>query len=306
MPTSPPAPRPAVARATLWVLLSAASFGSIAILTVLATDAGAPLLSVLFWRYVVAFPLLVLVAGGPARLAALPRRRLAPLVLVGGGVQGLITLLSLSSLRYIPVATLAFLFYTYPAWVALFSALRGRERLDGRRIAALALSLAGLALMVGAPSSGSLHPVGVALALGAAVAYGLFIPMVERLQAGIAPEAAATAVVAGAGVLLGLVALAAGELTADLPARAWAAVAGLALIATALAFISFLRGLAVLGPVRTAIVSTVEPFWVALLGLVVLGQPLGGGTLAGGVLIAAAVVLLHLPGRPAAEGAPAA
>jgi drug/metabolite transporter (DMT)-like permease len=58
------------------------------------------------------------------------------------------------------------------------------------------------------------------------------------------------------------------------------------------AFVLFLRGLAAIGPVRTAIVSTVEPFCAALLGAVVLGQPLSPGTLAGGGLIATAVVLL--------------
>ena len=53
-------------------------------------------------------------------------------------------------------------------------------------------------------------------------------------------------------------------------------------------------GLAVIGPVRTAIVSTIEPFWTALLGGLVLRQALGPRTLLGGVCIASAVVLLQL------------
>jgi drug/metabolite transporter (DMT)-like permease len=65
-----------------------------------------------------------------------------------------------------------------------------------------------------------------------------------------------------------------------------------------LAFLAFLRGLAEIGPVRTAIVSTVEPFWTALLGSIVLGQQIGPRTLGGGLLIAAAVVLLQLGHRP--------
>jgi drug/metabolite transporter (DMT)-like permease len=73
-----------------------------------------------------------------------------------------------------------------------------------------------------------------------------------------------------------------------------------------LAFLAFLRGLATIGPVRTAIVSTVEPFWAALLGSVVLGQQLGVRTLGGGLLIATAVVLLQLgPRMRAPVSAPA-
>jgi drug/metabolite transporter (DMT)-like permease len=49
----------------------------------------------------------------------------------------------------------------------------------------------------------------------------------------------------------------------------------------------------VLGTVRTAIISTVEPFYTAVLGAIVLGQAAGPGTIAGGALIAAAVLLLQ-------------
>jgi drug/metabolite transporter (DMT)-like permease len=72
------------------------------------------------------------------------------------------------------------------------------------------------------------------------------------------------------------------------------AIGTMAVLSTVLAFIAFLRGLAVIGPVRTAIVSTIEPFWTALLGGLVLSQALGPRTLLGGVCIAAAVVLLQL------------
>jgi drug/metabolite transporter (DMT)-like permease len=157
--------------------------------------------------------------------------------------------------------------------------------------------------MVGAPGAATLHPLGVVLALGAAVAYGLFVPLIGRLQEGVAPVVAAVHIVLGAGLIFLVAALATGGLTVSLPARAWAAIAALALFPTALAFVTFLRGLATLGPVRTAIVSTVEPFFTALLGLLALGQPLGAGTLLGGAAIAVAVVLLHLPQRNAANPA---
>ena len=88
-------------------------------------------------------------------------------------------------------------------------------------------------------------------------------------------------------------------LTLALTPTAWAAIATLAIVSTALAFVAFLSGLAVLGPVRTAIVSTIEPFWAALLGAIVLHQPLGWPTLAGGGAIAGAVLMLQLPQREA-------
>ncbi len=294
-----PGSRRAILVATLLVLLSAGCFGANSILTIVATKAGVPLFAILFWRYGLAAPMLATVAAisgfsGPGRLA-IARARLLPLLFLGGGGQALVIFLALSSLNYIPAATLGFLFYTYPAWVALFAAVRG-ERLDTRRIVALVLSLAGIVFMVGAPFSGgpgALRPAGVALALGAAIAYALFIPLIGRLQAGLDPAAASTYVVLAASALFGLLGLATGNFRLALPPVGWAVVTALALISTTLGFIAFLRGLQILGPVRTAIVSTVEPFWIAVLGLVVLAQPISPAVLGGGVLIAAAVVLLQ-------------
>jgi len=296
---------PALSRATLLVLFSACCFGSIPILITLATTSGARLVDVLAWRYLLAAVLLVVVSGGLGAVRA-PGRRAWPAIFLAGGGQAAIAFVSLSALRYIPAATLTFLFYTYPAWVAVMSALRGAERISGRRALALALSLAGIALMVGMPGAGGLHPLGALLALSSALLYAAYIPLIDRLGRGLPPAVTSTYTCVGAGVILTVVALAQGGLAMQFAPIGWLAVLILAVVSTVLAFIAFLRGLAEIGPVRTAIVSTIEPFWSALLGSVVLGQQIGPRTLTGGLLIAAAVILLQLGPRTAAAPAPAA
>jgi drug/metabolite transporter (DMT)-like permease len=284
-------PAPALARATALILLSAACFGSIAILVTLATRSGAPLVSVLAWRYLLAT--LILFAAAGAAASGLSSRRALTIAVLGGAGQALIAFVSLSALRYVTAATLSFLFYTYPAWVTLFAVVRGKERVDGSRLAALGCSLAGVALMIGMPGAEGMHPAGVALALGSAVLYAAYIPMINSLTKDIAPAASAACIALGAGILFTAAGLATGTMTARMAPAAWAACLTLALVSTALAFIVFLRGLAVLGPVRTAIISAVEPFFTAVLGALFLAQALTAGTLGGGALIALAVYLLH-------------
>lgn len=298
--------RQSTTRATLLILFSACCFGSIAILTTIAIGSGARLIDVLVWRYVIAALLLVVVSGGFAAVRR-PGRRALPLLVLAGGGQAVIAFVSLSALQYIPAATLTFLFYTYPAWVAVISALRGVERLTAPRAGALLLSLAGIALMVGMPGSGGLHPVGVVLALSAALLYALYIPMINHFGAGLPPAVTSTFASGGAAIVLLAASLLQGGPRIDLAALAWASIVVLAVVCTVLAFITFLRGLAVIGPVRTAIISTVEPFWTALLGSVVLGQQLGPRTFAGGLFIAAAVIVLqaaHRAGAPASAPGP--
>ena len=283
-------------RATLLVVFSACCFGSIPILITLAIGSGARLIDTLVWRYAIAALLLVVVSGGVGAIRSAGHRALPLLVLAGGG-QAAVAFVSLSALKYIPAASLTFLFYTYPAWLAVISAVRGTEKLTGPRTLALVLSLAGLALMVGMPGAGGLHPIGVALALSAALLYAVYIPMIGHLGKDLSPAVTSTYASAGAAVVLVAASLFQGGPRVEFSSLAWMVIGVLAVVCTVLAFIAFLRGLAVIGPVRTAIISTVEPFWTALLAGVVLGQPIGPRTLSGGVLIAAAVVVIQVGHR---------
>jgi drug/metabolite transporter (DMT)-like permease len=173
------------------------------------------------------------------------------------------------------------------------------EPLSGRRVLALGLSLAGIAVMVGLPGTGraSIAAPGVLLALAGALLYALYIPMIDRLGRELSPALTAAFATSGAAVILAAAAATTGDVTLRQPAIVWLMIVLLAVVCTVIAFIAFLRGLAGIGPVRTAIVSTVEPFWGALLASVVLAQPLSPRTLTGGVLVAAGVVVLNLPPR---------
>ena len=293
-PPNPPAAAPlTTARATLFVVAAACCFGAISVFTAVADAGGSSLLNTMAWRYAIGALLLAAVTG-PAALR-ISGARAARLVVIGGVGQAMVSFLGLLPLtRYhLPAGTLAFLFYTYPAWVALFAAARGTERIDRVRGAALALSLAGILTLVGNPFASSLSPPGVAIALLAAVVYAVYVPVLGRLRGELPPAVASAYVAAGAAIVYVASASATGTLTAAVSPAAWGAILVLAVVAIVFAFILFLRGLAVLGPVRTAIVSTAEPFFTAALAAVILAQPLTASTAAGGVLIAAAVVLLQ-------------
>jgi drug/metabolite transporter (DMT)-like permease len=280
-----------IGRATLLIVISALSFGSISILTVLTTRAGTSLLTAMAWRYVLA----AVVLGAGLRLASMvsvSRRRVAQLMLMGGCGQALITYLSLHALEYIPVGPLAFLFYTYPAWVALIAAVRRTEPLTSVRIVALVLALAGVTIMVGAPT-GKLSPVGVVLALASALLYSAYLPTLGQIQRGVPASVATFLLISGAAIAFVLAALFAGELSLPRSTVVWVNILLLTFVSTVIAFWSLIKGLSVLGPVRTAIIATVEPFFTAVLGVVVLGNQLTTSTLIGGVLIAAAVLVIE-------------
>lgn len=280
-----------VGRATLLIVISALSFGSISTLTVLTTSAGVPLLTAMAWRYLLGAALLA-VAAPTKQLRSLPRKRIIQLMLVGGVGQALITYLSLHALEYIPVGPLAFLFYTYPAWVALIAAMRRTERLTTLRMTALVLALAGVAIMVGSPTE-KLSPIGVMLAIVSALLYSVYLPALEYVQQDIPALLSTFLLIAGAAISFVLAALFTGELFLPREAAVWSNIFLLAIVSTIIAFSALIKGLSVLGPVRTAIIATVEPFFTAILGVLVLGNQFSVSTLIGGVLIAAAVLVIE-------------
>jgi len=280
-----------VGRATLLIVVSAFSFGSISVLTVLTTRAGVPLLTAMAWRYVLGAVVLGAVVQ-IKQISSVPRQRIIQLMLIGGLGQALITYLSLHALEYIAVGPLAFLFYTYPAWVALLAAVRRTEKLTPVRVLALTLALTGVTIMIGAPTE-KLNPIGAMLALVSALLYSAYLPALARVQEDIPALLSTLLLIVGAAISFVIAALFAGELFLPRGAAVWSNIFVLALVSTVIAFSTLIKGLSVLGPVRTAIIATVEPFFTATLGALVLANQFGVATLIGGILIAAAVLVIE-------------
>jgi drug/metabolite transporter (DMT)-like permease len=280
-----------IGRATVLIVISALSFGSISVLTVLVTRNGVSLITTMTWRYVLAGVLLI-AAPQLRTLRSVSRRQVIQLLLVGGLGQALITYLSLHALDYIAVGPLAFLFYTYPAWVALLAAVRRTEPLTRIRVAALILALAGVAIMVGAPTE-KLNPIGVALALGSALLYSAYLPALDSVQRGIPAIVSTFLLIAGAAAAFLVAAAVTRQLYVPGGKEVWINIFLLAFVSTVIAFSFLIKGLAVLGPVRTAIIATVEPFFTAVLGVLILRNEPRVSTLVGGILIAAAVLMIE-------------
>jgi drug/metabolite transporter (DMT)-like permease len=300
------ATRPAPARlgtGTLFTLLAAAGFSAVSTLTSIALAQKVPLAGVLMWRYTLAAAALMAFIA-VRRSARLPRSDAALWIAVGGGGEALLVGLALSSLPYIDVATLAFLFYTYPSWVTVVQAARGAEALSARRLLALALSFAGVVVIAGRPLGGAAAWQGIALALGAAAVYGAYIPAVQQMQKNFSVVVTSAHSKIGAAACFLVLGLARHGLGAPMPRTAWLAILALTVFSTILPGVFFLMGLVRLGPVRTAIISTVEPFLTAVLGAVVLRQRVTVAILLGGCLITAAVVVLQARRAPASSSAP--
>jgi drug/metabolite transporter (DMT)-like permease len=289
------APEAAPDRAGLALcVLSAAGFGSLAIFGKQAYEGGLGVVGVLALRFALAAPLLVglaLVARRSLRVGWPTALRLLALGGIGYAIQAT---LFFNALSRIPAGMAALLLYLYPALVTAGAVALGRSRLDRATTVGLALSLAGIILVIGLPGE-RLDGVGVALGLAAAGWYTCYILVGEYLLRGVDPLAASAYVSAGAACsFLAAAVVVAGRGLAGATPSAYAAGAAMAVIGTALAIAAFLAGMARVGSAWASIASSFEPVFTVALGVAVLGDRLGPGKVVGGLAVVAGAVLLPL------------
>jgi drug/metabolite transporter (DMT)-like permease len=281
---------------TLLCLASGTAFGAMAIFGKLAYGEGAnvgTLLSVRFTLAAVLFWAIVLVTG-----PRIGRRDVVAGLALGACGYALQAGLYFSALERIDASLLSLLLYTFPTLVAVGAVALGRERIDGRRLIALALASGGLALVVAAAGTGSLDPTGAALGLGAAVVYCVYILVSDGIVGSVRPDVLSALVCTGAAVPLTLGSALLGELRpGELTAAGWGWIACLAVVSTVVAISLFFAGLRRVGPTTAAILATVEPLVTVLLAFIVFGETLAILQLAGGGLVLAAVVALNTPRR---------
>jgi drug/metabolite transporter (DMT)-like permease len=281
----------------LLCLLSAAGFGAMAIFGKLAYDAGVEVGDLLLVRFALAAALLLAVAGATGALRGLSRRSV--LAGLGMGAIGYATQAGLffGALERMDASLLALILYVYPALVLVGAVALGRERASARRVAALAIALAGTALVLAGAASGSLDALATAMGFGAALAYTIYILTGDRVGAGVPPPALAALVCVGATGTFALASLVRGGPDLALGAEGWLWVGAIALVSTVGAVLTFFAGLARVGPSAASILSTLEPVVTVALAAAAFGESLRAIQVVGGALVLGAVVVMQWPAR---------
>jgi drug/metabolite transporter (DMT)-like permease len=286
-------------------VLSACGFGAMAIFAKEAYAGGFHVADLLALRFLVAAVLFWGIAAATG--ATLPSGR-AALVGLAMGAFGYAVQAGLyfGALTRIDASLTALLLYAYPALVVVAAIAIGREHASPARLGALALATAGTALVLVGGGVGGLDALGVAMGLGAAGVYAVYILVADRVLVGVDPLALSPLIMTGAAVTTGAVAAFTGDgLSVHVDAAGWAAFLGVAGISTVIAVTAFFAGLRLVGPATASIVSTAEPVVTVGLAVAIYAETLGPGQVAGGALVLLAVVLLQRrAGTVASDAAP--
>ncbi len=256
--------------------------------------AEVPPLTLALLRYAIGFICLLPFVAGPMLAAwrndrpAFAPRDIAPIALLGMGQFAVLIALLNFGLQHISSAQAALIFSLFPLLTLLLSALLGHERITPPLLAGVVLSVAGVALAL-APKLGTPHHghwwgelAVLAAACTGATCSVLYRPFLKRYAA---LDVSAFAMLASV-VLLSVVALSEAWPTriTHFSNEAWAVVAFIGLSSGGGYFL-WLYALKHLPPTRVTVFLALNPVTAAILGVVLLNEPLNAWTLAAIVLI---------------------
>jgi len=267
---------------------------------VVVTWATMPVVMLVALRMVFAAVALGLVVALRRDWPALGDRRVTLRLLLAGLTLAANLSLYFVAIRETGVAVAIFTSYLAPVYVAFLGPRFEGGRTEGVVYAALAAALGGMALILvpGLAGDGArLSAAGLAAGVAAGVFYALYLLQTKQLRR---RGLHSTSIVFSLCLVTAVVLLPIGlsqTPAADFTARNMLLAALLGLVMTALSFSLFLDGMHYIKVQHASIMGYIEPVSAPLYALVFLGQRPSAWTLAGGVLIIAAGVLVVALGK---------
>ncbi|MBU7007936.1 DMT family transporter [Phosphitispora fastidiosa] len=277
------------------VIVSAASFGLMAIFVKYAYAVNLNILTLLSLRFATAAAVMWLIVLWRKENYRIGRKQVLYLAGIGAVAYGLQSTFFFNAVRLTSASMAGILLYLYPVIVTLISAGLGDEKFTWRKMVSLFVSLSGLVLVVGL-SLENLNMAGVLFGLGAAVVYSVYLIVGNRVLSQNNPLIVSVYIITAAALVFNIIGWTTGQVELDIGLRGWISILGLSLVSTVVAILTLFKGMKLVGPSKASIISTFEPVVTVVVAYVIFGENLLPIQLAGGVLILAAVLMIQWDG----------
>ncbi len=288
--------------AILLALVSAAAFGSSGPMAKALLESGWTAGAVVLVRLGGGALVLSVAAAVTARTWRPARAALRTTVLYGVVAMAGAQLAFFNAVRFLDVGVALMIEYLGPVLLLGWTSMRARTMPAPATVGGALLTLVGLAFVLDLGSAASLDPAGVVWALLAAVALASYFAISERQDAdlpGVVMAAGGTTVGAIVIALVGAVGVVPMTFTAADPTLAGATVTWivpalwLALITTALSYVTGIAAIGRLGSRSASFVALTEVLFAVGVAWVLLAELPGPAQLAGGALIVAGIIVIR-------------
>ena len=261
---------------------------------------GASIESILFFRYTFAVVLLaafLILTRQSFRITA----RQAGVLLALGLLYTSSSIFLFEAYNYIASGLATTLIFLYPVLVAVIMVFL-RVVPSWPVWLSIAATFGGVIIMTRGSGGDSLNPVGIALSLGSALVYALFIVIINRSKA-IAQISNTLltfySLTVGAIVFLGKISFSDAPISAGITTGGdWLNIAGLALLPTIVSTATLAIATRNIGATKASVLGVFEPITAILIGTLMFGEPLTTNILLGiGIAIVAVTFMISVTKR---------
>ena len=247
--------------------------------------------SVLFFRYLIAIPLLAVLIKARGRSFRVSGRQLGVLAVLGV-LMAVSSLTLFLSYNYMYAGLASTLLFVYPIMVAVIMAVFFRERASMVTVMCIALALVGIGLLYKGENGATLSLAGTILVMVSALSYAIYIVAVNKSSLSKVPTLTVTFYILLFGVGVFAVRL---LMQGSVPVPAandwwlWGNLVCLAVFPTAVSFACTTSAIHYIGSTQTAILGALEPVTAVVVGVAVFHEVLTTRDVCGLVLIVLAV-----------------
>lgn len=277
-------------------IISGVSFGMIPLFSIPVIAAGMDNVSILVYRFLF---------GSAAMLAILLLRKTNMRVSLSELLRIVLlaifyittALATLECYKYLSSGIATALVYTDPIWCALIGLAFLGDKFSIKLTSSILLASLGVMMMTGVFSGdGTFSMIGLLLGLASGLAYGIYLILVSRLKVKHIASLKLTFYVffTGMWLLIAYSLMTNGGVEEVPDSSCWLDLALLGLIPTAISNICVTVSLKLIDSTIVAILGAFEPLTAMVVGVVILGEPLGFIGVVGGMLILVAVAILTI------------
>lgn len=272
--------------------IAAATYGTNPIFAIPLYNDGMDANSVLFFRYILAIPIVALMMKMRGRGFALRKKEILP-VIVMGFVMGMSSLALFESYNYMGAGIASTMLFVYPILVAIIMAIVFHERLGFLGILCIFLAVGGIFMLYNTGEGTTLNITGVMFVILSASSYAVYLVYVNHSLLKDMATLKLTFYVLIFGLLI-FFAMSKGGSELTVPSRwyMWLNLLGLAVLPTAISFYCTTQAIMYIGSTPTAILGALEPLTAVALGIVLLQEPITPRIITGMIMIIAGVSMI--------------
>lgn len=258
-----------IRRGTLFAICSGFLFGLLGYFGITIMKANLSVVEMLFWRFFISGIFIGLVLLPKLKTVQERGWDILKVFFLGAAFYSTASILYFIASKYIGTGLAMVIFFTFPTMVMVINWLFFREKIAKIYFVAIALITIGTILLVDI-SEFKFDVIGIGLGILSSILYAFYIIMSKKSS--MSPLVSTFMVSTGCAATCLIASLMEGSFILPTTLNLWWNILGIGIICTAIPILLLLKALKTISPEKASILSVLEPVFVAIFGVLLLGE----------------------------------